>query len=71
MNAEPLIPLPKVRINEAFGAEQLIMLWLIWASGITLGTLVFLFEWMTIMKVQHIKNDVRGEQRCVKTKLSL
>ena len=44
MNAEPLIPLPKVRVNEALGPEQLIMLWLIWACGITLGSLAFLLE---------------------------
>ena len=52
MNAEPLIPLPKVRINEAFSADQLIMLWLIWACGITLGTIVFLFERMTTLKAK-------------------
>ena len=44
LNSEPLIPLPKVRVNEALSPEQLIMLWLIWACGIILGILAFFFE---------------------------
>ena len=44
LNAEPLIPLPKVRINEAFTVEQLIMLWLIWAIGLILGSDNTLFQ---------------------------
>ena len=43
-DSEPLIPLPKVRNNEAMRADQLIMLWLIWSGGITLAVLAFLFE---------------------------
>ena len=44
LNAEALLPLPKVRYNEPLGPDQLIMLWLIWACGIALGTLLFLAE---------------------------
>ena len=44
LNAEPLLTLPKVRDNEALGPDQLVMLWLIWACGVILGTLAFLVE---------------------------
>ena len=58
LNAEPLIPVPKVRINEAFTVEQLIMLWLIWASGVTLGTLAFMFELCTSVSLNICKRTV-------------
>ena len=56
LNAEPLIPLPKVRDNEALGPDQLITLWLIWACGITLGTLAFLLELTSLVEVTHVWN---------------
>ena len=59
MNAEPLIPLPKVRVNEALGPDQLITLWLIWACGITLGTLMFLLELTSLVKVRHVRINAR------------
>ena len=44
MNKIPLIPQPKVRVGVALDSTQLIMLWLIWGGGITLGILAFTFE---------------------------
>ena len=44
MNAEPLIPLPTQRSQEGLGLVQLLMLFLIWAGGITLGISAFLAE---------------------------
>ena len=45
MNTEAVDQLPKkTSSNEPLYLVQLIMLWLIWASGMMLGTLVFLVE---------------------------
>ena len=61
LNAEPLIPLPKVRDNEALVPDQLIALWLIWACGITLGTLVFLLELTSIKQLKHLWSDIKAK----------
>ena len=57
-DTEPLIPLPKVRIDEALGADQLIMLWLIWACGVTLGILAFVFELCTSVSFNNCNRTV-------------
>ena len=45
MNREAIAQLPKkTSSNEPLYLVQLIMLWLIWASGMMLGTLAFLVE---------------------------
>ena len=44
MNAEPLIPLPKKKPNESLKPVQLLMLFVVWAFGITLGISAFLAE---------------------------
>ena len=44
MNKVPLIPPPKVRVGVALDPVQLIMLWMIWGGGITLGKMAFIFE---------------------------
>ena len=45
MNREAIAQLPKkTSSNEPLYLVQLIMLWLIWASGMALGTLAFLAE---------------------------
>ena len=45
MNREAIAQLPKkTSSNEPLNMVQLIMLWLIWASGMALGTLAFLAE---------------------------
>ena len=44
MNKVPFIPLPKVRVGVALEPVQLIMLWMIWGGGITLGMMAFIFE---------------------------
>ena len=38
------IPLPKLRVNEALQITQLIMLFVLWGFGLTLGSLIFLME---------------------------
>ena len=67
MNAEPLLPLPKVRNNEALHPDQLIMLWLIWACGIVLGTLLFLAE-LTASRSRGGRKVEREESRFRGTK---
>ena len=45
MNKEAIAQLPKKTSgNEPLNMVQLIMLWLIWASGMSVGTLAFLAE---------------------------
>ena len=44
MEAEPYIPLPKENINQPLVFEQLMMLWLIWVSGLTAGIFAFFGE---------------------------
>ena len=45
MNREAIAQLPKkTSSNEPLYLVQLIMLWLIWASGMSVGTLAFLVE---------------------------
>ena len=45
MNREAIAQLPKkTSSNEPLNLVQLIMLWLIWASGMAVGTLAFLVE---------------------------
>ena len=45
MNREAIAQLPrKTSSNEPLTLVQLIMLWLIWASGMAVGTLAFLVE---------------------------
>ena len=44
MNKIPLIPLPKQSEDEPLKPIQLVMLWLIWASGILLSLVAFLIE---------------------------
>ena len=56
LNAEPLIPLPKVRVNGALVPEQLIMLWWMWAGGMALGMLVFFIERFPRGKAKANKN---------------
>ena len=59
LNAEPFIPLPKVRVNGALVPEQLIMLWWIWAGGMALGMLVFLIEQLPGVKAKENNNGRR------------
>ena len=66
-DSEPLIPLPKVRNNEAMKAEQLIMLWLIWSGGITLAVLAFLFEFCSqVFKFEENATKRRQNETFVK-----
>ena len=55
MNAEPLIPLPKQRHNEALKPVQLIMLFLLWGFGLTIGVLAFLVEHAARVKAKQQK----------------
>ena len=48
MNAEPYIPLPKQNKNKPIVSTQLMMLWLIWLSGLIAGLLIFFGEVMAM-----------------------
>ena len=53
MNGEPFIPLPKQRHNKPLMPVQLLMLWLMWACGVTAGLIVFLVELKAGVKERH------------------
>ena len=72
MNREAIAQLPKkTSSNEPLYLVQLIMLWLIWASGMVVGTLAFLAEIkvgslgkkrrVAWAKEENIPTDVDGE----------
>ena len=61
MNAEPLIPLPKQRHNEALKPVQLIMLFLLWGFGLTIGVFVFTVERAAGVKAIQQKGQKDGE----------
>ena len=44
MNAEPYIPQPKENVNKPLVFMQLMMLWLMWISGLTAGIIAFFGE---------------------------
>ena len=44
INADPYIPLPKESDNKPLVITQLMMLWIIWGSGLTAGLLAFFGE---------------------------
>ena len=52
MDAEFLIPLPKKRPNSGLEPIQLLMLFLLWVLGITIGTLTLLAELMIGVKTK-------------------
>ena len=60
MNEEPLIPLPKQRPNDGLEPVELLMLFLLWAVGITLGIFAFLAELSLIVRV--IKANHQNDQ---------
>ena len=59
MNAEPLIPLPKENNNKPLVIIELMMLWLIWASGLIAGLFLFILEQI----VGHMKRHKHGRQQ--------
>ena len=61
MNAEPLIPLPKQRPNTGLEPVQLLMLFLLWALGMTLAILAFLAELMLGVKAKQRKHIIMKE----------
>ena len=52
MNAEPLIPQPIQRPHAGLEPVQLLMLFLLWAVGMTLGILAFFAELMVGVKAR-------------------
>ena len=44
MNEDPYIPLPKENDNKPLVITQLLMLWIIWGSGLTAGLFAFVGE---------------------------
>ena len=55
MNAEPYIPQPKENDNKPLVNVQLMMLWILWASGLAAGLLAFLGELMAGGLAKHLK----------------
>ena len=55
MNAEPYIPQPKENDNKPLVNVQLLMLWILWASGLAAGLLAFLGELMAGGLAKHLK----------------
>ena len=55
MNAEPYIPQPKENDNKPLVNVQLMMLWLIWVSGLTAGLFAFFGELMAEGISKHLK----------------
>ena len=55
MNADPYIPLPKQNKNKPLVLEQLIMVWMISISGLTIGLSVFFGELMVVSFAKHLK----------------
>ena len=55
MNAEPYIPQPKENDNKPLVNVQLMMLWLIWVSGLTAGLFAFFGEFMAEGISKHLK----------------
>ena len=58
MTRQPLDPLPRQSEGEALTALQLVMLWILWAGGLTIAMLSFLSELMTGRKVQRLNDEV-------------
>ena len=57
MTRQPLHPLPRQREGEGLKPIQLVMLWIVWAIGLTIALLTFLFELVTRGKEERL-NDV-------------
>ena len=55
MNAEPYEPQPKENVNKPLVNVQLMMLWLIWVSGLAAGTFAFFGELMAEGMTRHLK----------------
>ena len=63
MNAEPYIPQPKENVNKPLVFVQLMMLWLIWVSGLAAGLFVFFGELMAKGIADHLKQITWPRQR--------
>ena len=57
MTRQRLYPLPRQRETEGLNLIQLVMLWIVWAGGLTIAVLSFLVELVTRGKVERL-NDV-------------
>ena len=57
MEAEPYIPLPKENVNQPLVFDQLMMLWIIWGSGLTAGLFAFVGE--------HVARKIAGKSLAV------
>ena len=63
MEAEPYIPLPKKNVNQPLVFEQLMMLWLIWVSGLTAAVFSFFGELTAGSIAKNPKKITRTRQR--------
>ena len=60
LNAEPYIPLPKQNKNKPLELVQLIMLWIIYISGLAIGLFVFIGELVAGCFAKHLNQKQAG-----------
>ena len=60
LNAEPYKPLPKQNQEEPLELVQLIMLWIIYISGLSIGLFVFIGELVAGCFAKHLKQQQAG-----------
>ena len=63
MNAEPYDPQPKEYVNKPLVIVQLMMLWLIWISGMGAGLLAFFGELMAARTAESLRQIAWPRQR--------
>ena len=68
-NKERFIPLPKANNNKPLVAIQLMMLWLIWGSGLIVGIFLFLVELASGQVADHLKRREDHNTSTMKTQL--
>ena len=63
MNAEPYEPLPKQNTDNPLGLVELIMLWIIYISGLAIGLLIFIGELVAGCFTKHLKQHQAGRTK--------
>ena len=69
LNKEPFIPLPIQSNNESLKLIQMVTLWFLWTSGVTIGIFTFLIELWSGGKEKRKKSKTTKEA-CPMAKLS-
>ena len=63
LHTEPYIPLPKQNINKPLVLVQLIMLWIIYFSGLAIGLFAFIGELVAGCFAKHLKQQQAGRTK--------